>query len=700
MEEIEKKILELMNKRFFSHNGIDKLAKILSEQLKANYDKVLLSLNNLEKSGEIYEFTKHKYVTSESAGLVKGRIDFSSPNFGFVVNPLGDIYVSKKNALGAFDGDIVLVKVLHMEQAGKKRDGKVVKILARDNEKIVGTFMQMKSLFYVKPERKNFDISIPANETLGAKDGDKVVVDITQYKSGNPVGKVVEVIGSLQEKGNDIKWLLRQYKIVDIFPENVLKMARSFGQKIDLKKVLSRRDLTKELLFTVDGADAKDLDDAISLKKNKDGTYLLGVHIADVGEYVKFESPIDEEAFKRGTSIYFINQVIPMLPKELSNGICSLNEGVDRLALSVEMKIDATGEVTGSEIFESVINSRHRLTYDEVLEIIDGNKNTQEMLSDIKQTIFDMLELSNILENRRKKCGSLDFDLPEGKVLVDGNGKPIDVVKRMATKSTKIIETFMVVANETVAKTFSNAKIPFVYRVHENPDSDKMSTFYNFLGTLGIKAPESKKEVLPKDLQDILKQVDGKDFEDVVNMVMLRSLKKAKYFDKCLGHFGLALQFYCHFTSPIRRYPDLTIHRIIKEYLHKNYTLVKSPKMADFVVKSSLQSSNQEKISEEVERAIEDYKKCEYMSQFVGQTFSGIISGVNQRGFYVELPNTCEGQVSLSSLKDEFYNFDEKNLMLVSKHNFFKIGEKVEIKLLSCNLTERKTEFEVVKKVR
>ena len=689
-----------MNKRFFSHNGIDKLAKILSEQLKANYDKVLLSLNNLEKSGEIYEFTKHKYVTSESAGLVKGRIDFSSPNFGFVVNPLGDIYVSKKNALGAFDGDIVLVKVLHMEQAGKKRDGKVVKILARDNEKIVGTFMQMKSLFYVKPERKNFDISIPANETLGAKDGDKVVVDITQYKSGNPVGKVVEVIGSLQEKGNDIKWLLRQYKIVDIFPENVLKMARSFGQKIDLKKVLSRRDLTKELLFTVDGADAKDLDDAISLKKNKDGTYLLGVHIADVGEYVKFESPIDEEAFKRGTSIYFINQVIPMLPKELSNGICSLNEGVDRLALSVEMKIDATGEVTGSEIFESVINSRHRLTYDEVLEIIDGNKNTQEMLSDIKQTIFDMLELSNILENRRKKCGSLDFDLPEGKVLVDGNGKPIDVVKRMATKSTKIIETFMVVANETVAKTFSNAKIPFVYRVHENPDSDKMSTFYNFLGTLGIKAPESKKEVLPKDLQDILKQVDGKDFEDVVNMVMLRSLKKAKYFDKCLGHFGLALQFYCHFTSPIRRYPDLTIHRIIKEYLHKNYTLVKSPKMADFVVKSSLQSSNQEKISEEVERAIEDYKKCEYMSQFVGQTFSGIISGVNQRGFYVELPNTCEGQVSLSSLKDEFYNFDEKNLMLVSKHNFFKIGEKVEIKLLSCNLTERKTEFEVVKKVR
>lgn len=700
MEDLEKKILDLMNKRFFNHKGIDKLARILSEQLKDSYDKVLLSLKNLENSGDIYEFTKHKYITSEGANLVKGKIVFNSPNFGFVMNPSGDIYVSKRNAMGAYNGDIVLVKVMNQELDGKKRDGKVLKILARDNDKIVGTFMQVKSYGYVKPDRKNFDISIPAGETLNAKDGDKVVADITQYKSGNPVGKVVEVIGSLQEKGNDIKWLLKQYKIKDIFPENVLKMARSFGEKIDTDKAKSRRDLRNEVIFTVDGVDAKDLDDAISLKKNKDGTYLLGVHIADVGEYVKFETPIDEEAFKRGTSIYFINQVIPMLPKELSNGICSLNEGQDRLALSVEMKIDATGDVTDSEIFESVINSRHRLTYDEVLEIIDGNKNTQEIFSDINQTVLDMLELSNILEKRRKSLGSLDFDLPEGKVIVDGNGKAVDVVKRVSTKSTKIIETFMVVANEVVAKTFSNLKIPFVYRVHENPDADKMANFYNFLGTLGITAPESKKDVKPKDLQNILKQVDGKDVAEVVNMMMLRSLKKAKYFDKCLGHFGLALQYYCHFTSPIRRYPDLTIHRIIKDYLHHNYSLIKSPKMADFVVKSSAQSSSQEKISEDVERAIEDYKKCEYMSQFVGQNFTGIISGINQRGFYVELSNTCEGQVSVSSLKDSFYNFDERNLMLVSKHNFYKIGEKVEVKLLSCNLPERKTEFEVVKKIR
>ncbi len=700
MEELEKKILDAMNKRFFSHSGLTKLAKVVSEALQEDYESVLSAVVSLEKSGDIYEFTKHKYITAESAGIVRGKIVFNSPNFGFVLSPEGDVYIAKRNTLGAFDGDVVLAKITHEEKGGKRREGKVLKILSRDNNGIVGTFVLVKSYGYVKPERKNFDIFIPAGSTLGAHDGDKVVCDIVEYKSGNPVGKVTEVIGSLSERGNDIKWILRQHKIVGDFPEQVLKIARSFSQTIDKTKISNRRDLRDSMLFTIDGADAKDLDDAVSLKKNSDGTYLLGVHIADVGEYVTFESPIDEEAFRRATSIYFINDVIPMLPKELSNGICSLNENEERLALSVEMKIDATGDVISSEVFESVIRSKHRLNYDEVLELLDGNTAVAERLSDIKQTLFDMLELSNILEARRKKCGSLDFDLPEGKVIVDGNGKPVDVLKRVATKSTKLIETFMVVANETVAKKFFDAKIPFVYRVHETPDADKMATFYNFLGTLGIQAPESKKDVTPKDLQGILDKVDDKDFAEVVNMMMLRSLKKAKYFDKCLGHFGLALQFYCHFTSPIRRYPDLCIHRIIKDYLRKNYSLIKSPKMADFVERASAQSSNQEKLSEDVERAIEDYKKCEYMSQFIGQTFSGIISSVSSRGFYVELENTCEGLVSVSSLKDDFYDFDERKLMLVSKHNYYKIGEKVEVKVLSCNLPERKTEFGLVKKIR
>jgi ribonuclease R len=694
---LENEILSFLDK---NQCEINKLARVLSAQLKVDSNTIIKTLKKLESQGDIFEFSKHKYASSKNLGLLKGKIDFNSANFGFVENAEGDIYVSKRNALGAFDGDTVLVKVIHEGVSGKKREGKVLRILSRDSLGIVGTFSQVKSYGFVRPEKKNFDIFIPAGKTLGAHDDDKVVANITNYKSGNPAGEVTEVIGSLAQKGNDIKWLLRQYKVDDVFPENVLLQARSFSQTVQKDKFSSRRDLTKELLFTIDGDDSKDFDDAVSLTKNADGTFLLGVHIADVGEYVRMGSVLDDEAFKRGTSIYFLDQVIPMLPKELSNGICSLNEGQDRLALTVMMKIDTTGEVTGSEIFESIIKSRHRLTYKEVQKIFDGDKDTQKRLQDIVPTLRDMLELSKILQTRRRNCGSLDFDLPEGKVIVDENGKPVDVIKRPSTQATQLIETFMVAANETVAKTFDKKNIPFVYRVHEDPDPDKMSVFYNFLGTLGLKAPEGKKDVEPKDLQSVLKQVDGKELENVVNMVMLRSLKKARYYDQCLGHFGLALQYYCHFTSPIRRYPDLTIHRIIKEFLHHNTAILSSAKMRDFVVKASVQSSNQEKLSEDVERAIEDYKKCEYMSQFVGQNFTGIVSGVNARGFFVELPNTCEGQVSLSSLKDDFYNFDENKLSLVSKHNFYRIGEKVEVKVLSCNLPERKTEFEVVKKVK
>ena len=362
--------------------------------------------------------------------------------------------------------------------------------------------------------------------------------------------------------------------------------------------------------------------------------------------------------------------------------------------------IDKDGNVTKSEIFESVINSKHRLNYDQVLRLLDGDEKEAENLKDIKQMMFDMLELSQILENRRKKCGMLNFEIPEGEVIVDEMGKPVKIEKRLPTKSTKIIETFMVVANETVAKTFENLKIPFVYRVHEKPDSEKIATFFNFIDTLGLKLPSGKKDIEPIDLQKVLVQVEGKNLEGVVNMMMLRSLKKAKYLDKCLGHFGMALDFYCHFTSPIRRYPDLTIHRIIKEWLHGNSVFVKSGEMADFVQKASEQSSTQEKLSEDVERAITDYKKCEYMENYIGETFEGIISGVREKGFYVELDNTCEGLVSVSSLTDDFYTYDEQSLSLVSHNNFYKIGEKVEVKLVNVNKKERKIDFEVIRKIR
>ena len=700
MEDLKSQILEILDEKFINHKGINKLAEVLCRMLKSDYDKTLEALLELEESGDIFEFVKHKYASSKNLGLKKGKLSISNGNFGFVATGEGkDIFVARRNLLKAFDGDTVLVKLISSEYQGKNPEGKVVKVLLHNSVGLVGTYNAFRGYGYVEPEKSNMQIKVPMANSMGAKDGDKVVVDIVSTKSGVPVGKVTEVIGNLNDKGNDIKWLLRQYKVRDVFPQDVIDSARRVPQEIDPANYPQRRNLMDEMLFTIDGKDAKDLDDAVSLKKNPDGTYLLGVHIADVGEYVRLESTLDKEAYTRGTSIYFLDYVIPMLPKELSNGICSLNEGVARLAMSVYMTIDKEGNVTNSEIFESVIKSKHRLNYDEVLEVLEGNKTTQKRLADITPTLLEMLELSNILDARRRKFGSLDFDLPEGEVICDKNGKPVEIVKRRATKSTKIIETFMVVANETVAKTFDKMNIPFVYRVHEKPDSEKMQAFYNFIDTFGISHSGDNKEVEPKDLQEILNHIKGQDAEEVVNMIMLRSLKKARYFEKCLGHFGMALTYYCHFTSPIRRYPDLTIHRIIKEYLHGNNAFLKSPKMLDFVVKSSVQSSNQEKLSEDVERAITDYKKCEYMSKFIGETFDGIISGVTQRGFFVELDNTCEGLVPVSSLKNGFYEFDERTLSLVSSVGRFRIGEKVQVKVASCILPDRKINFDFVKKL-
>lgn len=700
MENLKEKILSKLDEKFINHKGINKLAEILSKSLKEDYSEVLSSLKELEEEGDIFEFAKHKYASSKNLGLEKGKFSFKNEKFGFVLSSNGDIYISKRNALNAYDGDTVLVKILSFGTGGKKREGKIVRVIKRDSEGLVGTFMRVKNYGYVTLDNKALQVYIPSNFTLFARDDDKVVLDIIEYKAGMPVGKILEVIGNINESGNDIKWLLKSYKVKDKFPDEVLKLSMEMPQRVDIEKYKDRRDLRGELIFTIDGKDAKDLDDGVSLTKNEDGTFDLGVHIADVGEYVKFESPIDKEAFERGTSIYFLNQVIPMLPKTLSNGICSLNPQVDRLALSVIMRIDKNGEVLSSEIFESIIKSKFRLNYDEVLEVLEGKKETCDRLRDVKDTLILMEELSNILSTRRKTCGSLDFELPEGEVIVDDKGKPLRIEKRLATRSTKIIETFMVACNECVAKKFENLKIPFIYRVHAKPDSEKMHAFFKFIESLSIKAPEGEKDISPKDLQKILLEIKDKEYAGVVNMVMLRSLKKAEYMEKCLGHFGMALNYYCHFTSPIRRYPDLTIHRIIKEYLHGHNSFIKSQKMSKFVIDASKKSSAQEKQAEEVERAITDYKKVEYMSQFVGKTFEGVISGVNSRGFYVELFNTCEGMVSVSSLKDNFYNFDEEKLALVSKNDFYRLGERVEVRLIGAKLKERELDFEVVKKIK
>lgn len=700
MEELKKKILEIMDEKFIKHKNLSHLVQILSKMLNEDDENVLKALRELEAEGEIFSFAKNKFATSKKLNLKKGKVSVTGNGYAFVLNDDGDIFVAQKNLAGAFDGDIVLCKVTLPKMKGRKSEGKVIKIITRDSDDLVGSIFIDGKIKYIVPDKKKIKVEV-MGDTLGAVSGDKVVFDIIGYKSNFAVARVVEVIGNINKTGNDIKWLLKQYKVKRDFPDSVIKQAKSIAQKIDKTKYQNRRDLTGEKIFTIDGIDAKDLDDAVSIKKNKDGTYILGVHIADVGEYVRLSSPLDSEAFERGTSIYFLNQVIPMLPVELSNGICSLNEKEDRLALSVVMHLDKKGEVIDSEVFESIINSTHRLNYDEVQLLLDGDKKVGARLSDIKEDLLDMHSLANILMARRKKMGSIDFDIPEGEVIVDENNVPTEIVKRQATDATRLIENFMVTANETIAKKFNNLKIPFVYRVHERPDGEKMHTFYNFVQTLGVSIHSSSNEVYPMDLQKILSDVKDESVEGVVNMVMLRSLKKARYFDVCLGHFGMALDYYCHFTSPIRRYPDLCIHRIIKEYLHGNNSYIKSRDMADFVAKASVQSSIREKLSEEVERAITDFKKVEYMERFIGQNFEGIISSVTSRGFYVELENTCEGLVSLSSLKDDFYFFSEEDMSLSSHSGMsYRIGEKVEVKLVSTNKENRRLDFEVVKKIK
>lgn len=700
MEELKKKILSALEDKNIKHKSLNHLATILSSMLKDSEEDTLSCLKELEREGEIFSFARNRYTTSKKLGLVKGKLSVTQNGYAFVINETKDIFIPKKDMAGAFDGDIVLCKVILPRKNARKSEGKIVRIIQRDSDDLVGTIYLEGKIRYILPDRKKVRVDV-MGDTLGAKSGDKVVFDIVGYKSTSVVARVVEVIGSLKDKGNDIKWLLKQYKVKRDFDESTLKQARAIPQQVDRTRYSERRDLSGTTLFTIDGIDAKDLDDAVSIKAHSDGTYTLGVHIADVGEYVRLDTPLDKEAFDRGTSIYFLDQVIPMLPVELSNGICSLNEGVERLALSVIMHIDKEGEVIDSEIFESIINSKHRLNYDEVQMLLDGDKETRNRLKDIAHDLDAMHALSKILMARRRKMGSIDFDIPEGEVIVDADGRPIRIEKRCATDATKLIENFMVVANETVARTFEKMKVPFVYRVHERPDSEKMHTFYNFVENLGVSVHTSSEEVYPIDLQKILDSVKGDNVESVVNMVMLRSLKKARYFETCLGHFGMALDYYCHFTSPIRRYPDLCIHRIIKEYLHGNNSFIKSREMANFVSRASIQSSAREKVSEDVERAITDYKKVEYMERFIGEDFEGIISSVTPRGFYVELDNTCEGMVSLSSLKDDFYFYNEETLSLSSPSgNSYRIGEKVQVKVVSCNREMRRVDFEIIKKIK
>jgi ribonuclease R len=640
----------------------------------------------------------------EEKNLVEGIYKKNSKGFGFVKveNEENEIYIAGKNCLNALNEDAVLVKIIQKEGNGKKAEGKIIKILKHEKNTVVGIFQKSKEFGFVVPDNKNFgtDIYISKKNWGKARDNHKVLVKIIKYpkKGKNAEGKVIEVIGNVNEAGVDMLSLIKEYNLPSKFPKTVVEEAKKCGNKIDKKDIPNRVDLRDKTIFTIDGEDAKDLDDAVRVEKLENGNYKLDVHIADVSYYVKDGSLLDQEALIRGTSIYMLGRVIPMLPRELSNGICSLNAGEDRYTLSCTMEINKKGKVVSSKVYKAIINVTERMTYKDVQKILDNSdkkvtKKYEKYINDFKL----MEELAIILKNRRMLNGYLNLDIPESKIELDKNGRAINIYKYETSFANEIIEQFMLTANETIAEKFYWLKAPFIYRVHENPDLEKVQELNKFLFNFGLKIKVSNENIYPKEFSKILDKVKGKQEEKVVSNLILRTLKVARYEAENKGHFGIASKYYCHFTSPIRRYPDLFIHRVISKYLEKNYDITEKF-INKYTVKSendAKQSSEREKIATKVERESQDLKKAEYMEGKIGQVYKGIISSITQFGVFVELENTVEGLIRFENLGNEYFIYDEEKKQLIGEktNKIYKIGDKVKIKVISASKVLRQIDF-------
>lgn len=704
---MEKKemILEFMNNKSYVPMKRKEIAQVLMVP-KEEQEQLKDILNELEAEYKIRKNRKNKYIIMDDK-YVEGTFRANQKGFGFVdIEDNEDIHISSENINDALNGDTVLVKILDIGSNEKSKEGKIVKIIKRDLEKVVGTFQNSKNFGFVVPDDKKIstDIFISKKNFLGAKDKQKVVVKITKYpqKGKNAEGKIIEVIGNIDQAGVDMECLIKEYDLPYEFPKEVIEEAENIKEEIEKKDIPNRVDLRDQNIFTIDGEDAKDLDDAVCVKKLPNGNYLLGVHIADVSYYVKENSKIDKEALKRGTSIYMLDRVIPMLPKRLSNGICSLNAKKDRFTLSIQMEIDENGNVISSEIFKAVINVKERMTYTNVNKIIENSdaevvKKYEEYIDEFKL----MAELAHILEDRRKKQGSLDLDIPESKITLDENGKAIDVGKYELTFANTIIEQFMLTANETIAEKFYWLEAPFIYRVHEVPNMDKVLELNKFLYNFGYKIKGSKDNIHPKAFGKILEEIKGKEEEMVISTLILRTLKVATYESQNKGHFGISSKYYCHFTSPIRRYPDLFIHRIISKYLDKKYNVNEEfkEKYEKIATDAAKQSSDREKIAQKVERDSIDLKKAEYMQDKIGNIYDGIISSVTAFGIFVELENTVEGLIRFENLgENEYFIYDDEHKHLISNktNKVYKIGDKVSVRVIEANKETRKVAFEKV----
>ncbi len=684
--------LDHTKKRYKSKNDF---ILTISNFFEEDFNIVKNLVGKMIDNGKIIQEESGRFNLIKNTNYVKGKLIGNNKGFAFVDvgDPqVPDFFIPPTKLNGAFNGDTVLIRPLN--KTDLSQEAEVVKILERNNTTLVGTYSRLKrGDGVVTPDNNKFNkqIFVSKKASMGACSGQKVVVKVT-FGSEKLSGEVIEILG---EEAN-FKTLelacIRDHKLYEVFPDEVLLETQKVPQKVSSKDIKDRLDLREDLIFTIDGADARDFDDAVSISK-KDKNYILGVHIADVGHYVKQNSELDKEAYLRGTSSYFPNMVLPMLPKELSNGICSLNEGEDRLTLSCIMEIKPNGEVVDHKICESVIKSKKRFTYDEVYAILKGEKTATLKFKDFVPALNTMNELSKILEEVKKQNGMLSLDIPEPFFTLDENEKVKIVEAREQNEAHKLIENFMVVCNEVVAKHYAVLKYPFIYRVHEKPMKQKIENFNYFINSLGISTPEILGDIEPDYVQTILKQLEGKDFEQICNKVLLRSLQKARYSEDCLGHFGLALNYYCHFTSPIRRYPDLCIHRIIKEDLKKQVTKTRIEELKEFVVDSAYRSSEREKNATEAERDVNDLYKAYYMQDHLNEEFEGTISSVTNFGFYVELNNTIEGLVRIETLPEDNYLFYEKSYKLKGAGHTYSLGDKVKVKAVMANMYERKIEF-------
>lgn len=656
-------------------------------------------LDELLREGKIDITERGKYV-KPGKNMLKGIFISNARGFGFVEieGMETDLFIPEEYVNGAFHNDTVQVRLLE-EKSGKRQEAEVIRILSRGTTQVVGTFQKGKNFGFVVPDNMKLatDIFIPIEWSKGAMDGHKVVVDLTSYgdERKSPEGKVTEILGHVNDPGVDILSIVKGFDIPMEFSEKVMKQANRIKLEVSEADMLGREDLRDMMMVTIDGEDAKDLDDAVSLSREGED-FLLGVHIADVTNYVQENSALDREALKRGTSVYLVDRVIPMLPHRLSNGICSLNEGVDRLALSCLMKVSPDGEVKDYRIVESVIRVDRRMTYTSVKKILEDKDQEERTKYEVFVPMFEEMEaLSKILRAKRKKRGAIDFDFPETKIILDKEGKPLDIKPYERNTATKIIEDFMLLANETVAQHFYWLEIPFVYRTHDNPDPDKINQLGIFISNFGLGIKTAKEEVHPKEIQKLLGKVEGTPEEALISRLALRSMKQARYSIDCTGHFGLACSYYCHFTSPIRRYPDLQIHRIIKEHLRERLREERILHYAAILPQVADQSSKMERRAETAERETNKLKKTEYMEEHIGERFEGVVSGITGWGIYVELPNTVEGLIHVSDLEGDYFYYDEANYEMVGRDTGkkYKLGQRIAIIVAKTDQFNRTVDF-------